>query len=213
MGFLSRKTEGESSRATPSARPALEPAMGLEEQSQLCAIYATRRPKTAVEFGSGGSTLLIPGAFDFIETYISVEHNEMWHKQVQEHSKDTRVKHLFEPPASHAPEPAMFKDGKGKTLPEYVAWSERCEREPEIMASYVAAPYALVQHPDLILVDGRARRYCIETAWEALKPGGVLVVHDSQREEYIKVIDEVCGDRAHWLVPFTRGQVCVAAKG
>ncbi len=187
--------------------------MGPQEQSQLCAIYATRRPKTAVEYGSGGSTLLIPETFDFIETYISVEHNATWHKQVQEHSEDARVKHLFAPPASHAPEPAMFLRGKGKTLPEYVAWSERCEREPEIMASYVAAPYALVEHPELIVVDGRARRYCIETGWAALSPGGVLVVHDAQREDIIAVIDEVCGDRAHWLVPFTRGQVCVATRG
>jgi hypothetical protein len=212
MGILSRKTENYGPRRTPRAGAKLEPAMSPEEQSQLCAIIASRRPRTMVEWGSGGSTIVVPGNFSFIETYVSVEHNAQWHEKVKSASEDPRVVHVLAPPADHAPEPPMFKQGKGKTLPEYVAWSDRCEREPDIMQAYVDSPFQHVEHPDLFLVDGRARRFCIERAWAALKPGGVMVVHDAQRDEYIEKIDEVCGDHAHWMVPWSRGQICVAGK-
>ncbi len=212
MGLFSRSKDNASTRATPGVTPALEPAMSAEEQSQLCAILATRRPRTVIEWGSGGSTLLLPATFDFIETYVSVEHNAAWHERVVQHSSDDRVTHLLVPPVGSAPEPEMFEGGKGKTSPAYVAWSDRGEREPEIMADYVAAPFEHVPHPDLVLIDGRARRFCIERAWAALRSGGVMVVHDAQREQYIEVIDAQCGRAAHWFVPWSRGQICVAAK-
>jgi protein-L-isoaspartate O-methyltransferase len=43
---------------------------------------------------------------------------------------------------------------------------------------------------DLIEVDGRRRADCIRNAIAKLKPGGILVIDDSQREGYQKSINE-----------------------
>jgi len=40
---------------------------------------------------------------------------------------------------------------------------------------------------DLILVDGRDRVKCVESAMRLLKPGGLFMVDNSEREEYIKM--------------------------
>lgn len=39
-------------------------------------------------------------------------------------------------------------------------------------------------HFDLIEIDGRQRAFCIENALPRLKPGGILVVDNSEREQY-----------------------------
>lgn len=45
-------------------------------------------------------------------------------------------------------------------------------------------------HFDLIEVDGRRRADCIRNAIAKLKPGGILVIDDSQRDAYQKSIVE-----------------------
>ena len=56
-------------------------------------------------------------------------------------------------------------------------------------------PYNLIcdefpdNHFDFILVDGRDRVKCALSAEKKLKPGGVLLLDDSQRHYYVKVFD------------------------
>ncbi|MEM6290435.1 MAG: hypothetical protein AAGA54_04190 [Myxococcota bacterium] len=214
MALFSRKRDPEGPpRGGLGRELAFPPAMSPEEQSQVSAVFAAVRPARVIEWGSGGSTLLLPALYDTIEQYVSVEHNKAWHARVEQHIDASRVEVLFRPPAEADPEPPMFKEGgKGKTLPEYAEWSDRAERDRSIMASYIDAPFERIATPDLTLVDGRARRFCIEAAWSALPSGGVLVVHDAQRGQYIEKIEEVCDGRAEWMLPWSRGQVCVARK-
>lgn len=192
--------------------PDFPAAMHPAEFSQLVAVYAATAPKTVVEWGSGGSTIAIPAKFSCIEHYVSIEHNEAWYERVSKKSEDPRVVTLHRPPISSDPEPAMFEQGKGKTRAEYVEWSDRCEVDRSILADYVDAPFEQHEQFDLAFVDGRARVFCIERAWAALRSGGVLVVHDSQRETYKAALRKLDGAHTHWLDPWERGQVCVTHK-
>lgn len=182
------------------------------EFSQLVAVVAAVRPRTMVEWGSGGSTLAIPNTFESIERYISVEHNEGWHQRVTAIVTDPRVTALHRPPHASDPEPEMFGPKGGKTRPEYVDWCARCESDPALMKDYVEAPFSEVDDIDLAFVDGRARVFCIARAWDALRPGGVLVVHDAQRDICKDAVRKLDGVEPVWLEPWSRGQICVAAR-
>ncbi len=188
--------------------PELPAAMGPEELSALTAVYAAVAPARVVEWGSGGSTKAMLSRFAGIERYVSVEHNEMWHARVAQRVADSRLELLHRPPADTAPEPEMFEKSGGKVRAEYVAWAERCENEPEILADYVAGPG---DGPfDLAFVDGRARVFCIAAGFAALRSGGVLVLHDAQRDAYHSAM-RACGDPV-FVEPWSRGQICIVRK-
>ncbi len=55
-----------------------------------------------------------------------------------------------------------------------------CDAERE----YIALPESLGGGYDLILVDARFRRRCLEVASRSLAPGGVVVLHDAQKPHY-----------------------------
>lgn len=43
---------------------------------------------------------------------------------------------------------------------------------------------------DFILIDGEQRELCLKTAFEILKPGGIILLHDSGRFEYQSFINK-----------------------
>ncbi len=53
-----------------------------------------------------------------------------------------------------------------------------------IEEEYIQKPVALNKKFDLIVVDGRFRRRCLEVAGSCLKEGGVLFLHDAQSKKY-----------------------------
>lgn len=54
----------------------------------------------------------------------------------------------------------------------------------ENIERYVDYPVRENIHPDLIFVDGRHRANCLKVAREILNPGGVVILHDSDRDKY-----------------------------
>lgn len=201
-----------SERKQMSGDPRLPAALHPCELSQLFAAISAVQPRRMIEWGSGGTTLVIPGTFQSIERYVSVEHNEQWHARVGKVVDDPRVSCLFRPPHASAPEPAMFEESGGKTRQEYVDWTERCENEREILERYVEAPFEIEDEYDVALIDGRARRFCIERAWQGVRSGGLLLIHDSQRDDYKAVVHGLGGGQPLWLEPWHRGQVCVLRR-
>lgn len=179
--------------------------MDPAEQSQVFAILYTLRPKTVLEWGSGGSTRALLGACDFIERYISVEHVPAWHERVKQAVVDPRLTLQLVPPNK----PLVSK----KSTPSYkerVAFAAGAEADPAVMADYIAFPRTTGLTFDFVLVDGRARTHCLAEGFDLLRPGGVLVLHDAQREEYhpaIRALGEV-----HFFEPFKRGQVAMVRK-
>lgn len=173
------------------------------ELSQLIAVVEATAPRRVLEWGCGGSTRALLARSPFIEQYVSVEHVAAWYAKVKATVTDPRLRlHLVEPdqplpPGSH-------------TQSEIEAWDSRAETERAVMARYVGLPRTLDMRFDLVLVDGRARCFCIAEGFDLLEPGGVLVLHDAQREEYHAAMWRL--GRPVFLTPWKQGQICLVRK-
>ncbi|EDM76887.1 hypothetical protein PPSIR1_24714 [Plesiocystis pacifica SIR-1] len=183
------------------------------ELSQVRAVIETLAPKRVLEWGAGGSTRELLATCPFIERYVSIEHNREWHGRVREIVKDPRLElHLVEPARPEPPLPGA--GGKRPTTADrelLKAWRLEAEQNPELMADYVALPRTLDEHSfDFVLVDGRARSFCIREGFALLRPGGVVLLHDAQRPEYHEALRAV--GRPVFLEPWKQGQVCFVRK-
>jgi predicted O-methyltransferase YrrM len=188
-------------RRKPKPPVGLVPYMDPGEFAQLMAILETLAPARILEWGSGGSTKAILQRCPFVERLVSIEHDRPWHQRVRDEVTDPRLElHLVEP---HEPVPSEIE--------AYKRFVDRAEREPAPFASYIEFPTTLATEFDFVLVDGRARAFCIPIGWSLLRPGGVLVVHDAQRREYHPALAEL-GARPVFLEPFTNGQICLVRK-
>lgn len=188
-----------SSRATPPLAIWMDPV----EQSQLRAILEVLTPSYCLEWGSGGSTQTLLNTYSFIQEYVSIEHDGAWHDRVKSAVRDPRLR-LHHVPADLAL--GVMKP----TQKQIEAWDLRAELEPELMANYVNFPATLGRQFDFVLVDGRARNFCAKKGYELLRSGGVLVVHDAQREEYGEVLRSF--PRPVFLTPWHQGQLWFVKK-
>ncbi len=173
------------------------------ELSQLLAILETLSPARCLEWGCGGSTKAILERCPFVEEYVSVEHVGAWYEKVKTQVTDPRLS------LHHVPADEPLPPGE-HPHPAVVAWDARAEVEPAIMRSYVEFPATLGKRFDFVLVDGRARRFCLATGFELLRSGGVVVLHDAQREQYHDAIKAL--GRAVFLEPYKQGQIALVRK-
>jgi hypothetical protein len=126
------------------------------------------------EWGSGGSTLYFARR---VGTLVTVEHDPTWYGRVSgrlEYEEITNCRYLLcepaaEPGSSTVPGGYVSSDFPGCTFRDYCA--------------------AIDAHPDdsfdLVVVDGRARPSCIFHAREKVRPGGVMLVDNSERPRYV----------------------------
>jgi hypothetical protein len=126
------------------------------------------RPVNILEWGSGGSTVYFTR---FLEEnginyrWHSVEHQVEWYNEIKiKLNSNTTQIHL----KSIDPDnPASIN------FDHYVRW-------PRILTEFVEK-----QNPfDFILVDGRARARCLVEAKFLVKPDGIIMLHDAEREKY-----------------------------
>jgi len=173
------------------------------ELAQVSAVFEALQPARVLEWGSGGSTRALLGAFPFIERFVAVEHHPDRYALVREALRDPRLSLHHVPPDIP---PHSYKVPLRKIAP----WIKRAEVDPVVMASYVAFPSTLGTTFDLVLVDGRARTFCMRAGWELLVPGGVMLVHDAQRPEYRSTLATF--PRTALLEPYYQGQVAIIRK-
>lgn len=184
----------------------LEIYMHPMEYGQLMAILWTLRPRRILEWGAGGSTQALLSDCPFIERYVSIEHHRPWFENVRRLVRDDRLEmHCVEPTV---PPPEFARDKKSRQRVK--EWVHLCETDRSVLAEYVDLPLGLDPPFDLVLVDGRARVFCVERGHELLRPGGVLVLHDAQREVYHPALHKV-GEPV-FLEPFGQGQICMVPK-
>jgi predicted O-methyltransferase YrrM len=172
----------------------LTPWMDPLEIEQLEWVLDAAQPKRCLEWGSGGSTALIlkhPG----VEQLVSIEHNLEWANRVLAEVNDPRLTVRYVPADVHDANEAPGS-----------AWAARAETDLTLLRSYVACPTGIF---DFVLVDGRARRFCLLRGFELLRPGGYMVLHDAQREEYRDVLR--CLDAVRFE-PWEQGQIAVMQK-
>jgi hypothetical protein len=177
------------------------------ELSQMHAVIAAIAPRVGLEWGSGGSTKWMLENVPSLERYVSIEHNEAWYEKVRDQLDDDRLilEHVM--PNVPSPGPTWQTRAEHRAVK---AWRLACEQDPSYMVDYVARPRQLDVGPyDFILVDGRARCPCMREGMELLRPGGVMVLHDGQREEYRATCDAL---GAVFLEPWASGQIVVMRK-
>jgi len=181
--------------------------MGPVEWSQLRATVEALAPQSVVEWGAGGGTRALLEACPTIEHYVSIEHDRGWFERLRGAVRDERLE--LEHVAPNLPEPERNLLQKA-TRERYEAWVARCERDPDAMRDYVARPAQRIDSVDLVLVDGRARCFCLAEGYRLLRPGGVLLLHDAQRAEYRSALSQL--GEAVFLEPWELGQLALSRK-
>lgn len=123
-----------------------------------------------LEWGSGRSTVYFPkflkkNKIDF--TWSAIENFILWHETVNMMIKDSQL---------------------GDTTKCYLKSPTREERkkiqEMLDMTDFLNFPATLNKKFNLILIDARKRRECLEKAVELLAPDGAVVLHDAERDEH-----------------------------
>jgi predicted O-methyltransferase YrrM len=147
----------------------------------------------AFEYGSGGSTLWLAKR---VGGLTSVEHHAGWHARVEEELRQAGLTNcsveLYEPTAT----------GNGASDGPY--------RSPVVEGNFQDYVKAISSLPDdsldLVLVDGRCRVECVLRAMTKVKPGGMLILDDSDRKRYASAREELKAwpRREFWgIKPFT----------
>jgi hypothetical protein len=143
------------------------------------------------EYGTGGSTVFFA---ERVKEVISTEHDPLWLEKVSgclrnleyqnwySHLIEPKVDSLFANKSPSEPDDYISTDEgfKGKSFQEYVL---SIDQYPN-------------QYFDLVLVDGRARPSCIKQAIPKIKPGGFLVLDNSDRAYYLEKVQTYLND---WL--------------
>jgi predicted O-methyltransferase YrrM len=112
-----------------------------------------------LEFGAGGSTIWIQSR---VEKIWSIEHNKDWYDKVMDY-KQPNCELILADARDNSP--------SDLTIPCYSNLIEQFDDELF----------------DFILVDGRNRVNCFLKCDRVLRPGGVIMLDNSEREEYSEV--------------------------
>lgn len=152
------------------------------------------RPEMKVyEFGSGMSTVFFAKRTNEV---ISVEHNSTWYSIVLAKLSErqlTHCKYRFKPKTEFA----------SKTDEPLANEIHRFDEGFEVKLDYYDYYHSIDPYQpgyfDVILVDGRARVECVFNAHEKLKPGGLLILDNSERPQYKPVFEKLAG----WKKMFT----------
>jgi len=118
------------------------------------------------EFGSGSSTLFFEDYFDHV---FSVEHDKDWFEIINTNIKKANV--YLVPP---------------KKVSNPVCGSKKLGFRNLDFVNYVNFIDSLGKKFDVIFIDGRARQECLKLAKQYLKPGGIIILDDSNRNRYKK---------------------------
>lgn len=152
-------------RREASARGALKPWMKYMEIEIVEELLTRLCPRSCLEWGAGYSTLGFPELLDQEATWLAVEHDCEWAAKIDTLNErpNVRIHHVA---ANRHPWSDVDGDGAYADLVDYVD-------HPTAFAPF-----------DFILVDGRARASCLESALELTTATGLVLLHDAQRPYY-----------------------------
>jgi SAM-dependent methyltransferase len=139
-----------------------------------------KREHRVFEYGGGGSSLFFA---DRVAELVTVEHSREWFATLKTLiPAQTTCKwdgHLVEPQKGDltgSPDPANPAHYSSADAPSrglnYKAYVEVIDTFPD-------------NHFDVVLIDGRSRPACLVHAYPKLKPGGLLVLDNSDRDYYL----------------------------
>lgn len=124
------------------------------------------------EWGSGGSTVFFAKR---VQSVVTIEHDPEWYSTMFNQLQQSNIRNvqlLLRPPEE-------FEAGDEA----YTSTDEACKE-----LSFRGYAEAIDRYPDrffdLVLVDGRARKACMRHAFIKIRPGGYLLLDDSERPDY-----------------------------
>lgn len=129
------------------------------------------------EFGSGTSTLYFATK---VKKIISIEHDKNWYNNIKGKFIQEQINNcdyiLIEPENitdknSKTIDPKHTSDLKNYELFHFRKYIESINKYPD-------------KHFDLIFIDGRVRIACIQNSIRKIKPGGYLVLDNSDEKKY-----------------------------
>jgi predicted O-methyltransferase YrrM len=173
------------------------------EYSQVLAVLEAVQPARLLEWGAGGSTAAILGDCPFVKRHVSVEHDSAWAAKVRSVVQDPRLDLQLVPP-----DRPLKHDRPSEQ--DVVSWCAEAEQDSSIMQAYIQRPSLLEPSYDFVLVDGRARCFCLAEGYRLLRSGGALILHDAQRPDYRKALSAL--GRFRLLDPWKSGQIAVVHK-
>ncbi|MCC6759556.1 MAG: class I SAM-dependent methyltransferase [Candidatus Omnitrophica bacterium] len=162
------------------------PAMTRKEMRILKEVFLSfpsGKPINIFEYGMGFSTIyfakfLHKNGRDF--QMDSLDNNRFWYEKV---TTMTRTAGLSKTVHLHLREFVPFWEKNGwdwKTEPRAGAFGPNEKAEQE----YIHLPQNLNKTYDVIFVDARFRRRCLEAALKAVSPQGFVIMHDAQKPHY-----------------------------
>ena len=143
--------------------------MGLKHRERLVSFVPPGGKM--LEWGAGGSTVWLAQNLPAGASLTSIEHDREWFYEVANHlgnggrGRRDNVRMLLREPTGPL--------GTNATAGE---------DDPTSLRPFIDAVDG--ERFDVILVDGYARGACLKKARSLLNPGGVVVLHDAQREWY-----------------------------
>jgi hypothetical protein len=152
------------------------------------------RPLRIFEYGSGGSSVYFPRFLrdrgrSFI--WFSLEHDAEWAQEVCRRLTEHAL-HDVHVLLTDIPNVAPTRLNRTKDRRNMVKAGRRFD-----YAAYTWTPSRIADEYDFILVDGRDRKRCLETAIPLLRPGGFVAIHDAQREYYHCALERLPGGTFH----------------
>ena len=139
------------------------------------------RPLRIFEYGSGGSSIHFPRFLrerrrSFV--WFALEHDPEWAQEVGRGLAKHALHdvHLL---LTTVPQVAPARLNRTKHRRSMVQAGRRFD-----YGAYTDTPGRIHPDYDLILIDGRDRKRCLETAIPLLRPGGFVAFHDAQRSYY-----------------------------
>jgi hypothetical protein len=150
------------------------------------------RPRASVfEYGCGGSTLFL---LDRGLQVVSVEHEEAWLSRIRDlatvgnGSSDWLGLHRRPHARGDVPSPQDLADAGS-----YRSANRRFA--PFSFEDYAGAIDEFSDaHFDLVLVDGRARPSCVKHSVRKIRPGGLLLLDNTERSYYLAGISACLAD-------------------
>lgn len=139
------------------------PWMRPFEEDLIRDLLAALQPRRCLEWGGGLSTLQFPALLPADATWLTVEHDEGWARELGRRVSRPGVQVRHVP----ADDRTFHGDGDASSFANYLA------------AGAAGAPY------DFVFIDGRARAAAVERARDVITPEGIVVLHDANRDAYL----------------------------
>jgi hypothetical protein len=131
-----------------------------------------RQDMRVFEWGSGGSTLFIAKR---VKSVISVEHDSGWYGQVDKKIHEAGFDNI---------QYELIVPKKSEQFDTFYASSDERFWGYSFSDYAQAIDFHTINSFDLVVVDGRARLGCIKHAISRVRPGGYLLLDNSERIEY-----------------------------